>query len=434
MFHLGNSCQKMLFQTVKHKHVYDRLRSKLAHALALLRMYQHKVQLLDAAASHQQAPHPVATNTSQSASDGIPMQEAQSTAVQRSQAACDGQGSLPEAAVALSGAAGIPDEVLQRAGLSVNDSSGGSSGGVGHRSDQRSSPRQLQSSSLGSESLEEPNKGTQLPCAQVLEDCTVSQGVKYQRQAEANANKPAEGQKASDEPHAGSDCSSKHPSEAPTQLHKLRFDPTVGTCGAFFIVEDNESSAASEAGSDSKADASLAQLEAPSNQSQHPAAGRISLPSHNSSRELAEQPREDLPLPTASRPETGRSSQQSLAEDAGVPLSQKGSSPRQTERCSSSSSSSAGLISRQFGGSLIDLVAEVEQLIGQGSSTHHNRSYYSTSGSCARSDIASDGPSNDEVARALQGRYCQQWIGNLVGSACPQGVALSAIYDLLLMK
>lgn len=421
----------MLFQTVRHNHVYDRLRSKLAHALAILRMYQHKVQLLDAAASHQQAPHPVAANPSQSASDGIQMQEAQSTAVQRSQAACDGQGSLPEAAVALSGAAGIPDEVLQRAGLSVNDSSGGSSGGVGHRSDQRSSPRQLQSSSLGSESLEEPNKGTQLPCAQVLEDCTVSQGVKYQRQAEANANKPAEGQKASDEPHAGSDCSSKHPSEAPTQLHKLRFDPTVGTCGAFFIMEDNESSAASEAGSDSEADASLAQLEAPSNQSQHPAAGRISLPSHNSSRELAEQPREVLPLPTASRPETGRSSQQSLAEDAGVSLSQRGSSPRQTER---SSSSSAGLTSRQFGGSLIDLVAEVEQLIGQGSSTHHDRSYYSTGGSCAHSDIASDGPSHDEAARALQERYCQQWIGNLVGSACPQGVALLAIYDLLLMK
>lgn len=310
---------------------------------------------------------------------------------------------------------GIPAACLQQPGQNANDSSGGCVDKLSHQDahQQQLGAPEVHRDSMSSHASQQPDSETKLPGAQ---GCRESHDGKTQ--AEATADESAGRQTAARKLHLTSEASSGQTS-ALTQARMLRFDPTVGNCGAFLIVVGDESSAASQATSDSGPDAVSAQREGQSAQSEGLVAGRGARLSHNNIEERAEMPCQALRQPgpqAASRPDTGRTSQQSVGKDAQILLSPRGSSPRQTER---SSGSSAGMSSRQFGGSLMDLVAEVEQLIGQGDGSCNGWSHCSAGGSQGHSDVAPDVPESYEAASALQDGYCQKWIGDLVRPTIP---------------
>ncbi|BDA42434.1 hypothetical protein COCOBI_03-3240 [Coccomyxa sp. Obi] len=346
------------------------LRSKLVHALALLRMYQHKVQLLDAAASHQEAARLDENTASQSQLNGKQSRGREYSASEASHAVHKRQGSG-------SGTQG-------RSGSETNDTAplqlyqdttqhvGGCSGQNQHRhAGKKFCSGHLQRSSQDRESEPDP------PAMQVDETCVGGQCSDSHTAAGSPIKAAAQGRDSLATLPASSNISSSAQDPAVAQ-YVLRFDPTVGECGAFFILRGGETCADSAIASPEGADAAPGPRRSAGHRAEQLLAGEKVDPPPTVLDELEEAPRQVPALPQpykASRPGTGSSYGQGNGQNNPELLSSgKCCSPTTTE---SSSCSSRDTSSKRFGGSLMDLVAEVEQLLGQGtdSACYYGSSY-----------------------------------------------------------
>ncbi|CAL8467897.1 g7435 [Coccomyxa elongata] len=337
------------------------LRSKLAHALALLRMYQHKVQILDAAASHQEAARPNANTASQSQ---LTWEQSNGKECSASEASC-----------------GVYEGYF------------------------------LQNSSKDTETEPDP------PPMQEKETCLGGQCSDSHRAAGGPTEAAAQGQDSPAALPAISDSSSSAQDPAFTQTHVLRFDPILGECGAFFIVRGGETCADGLIASPGAADAAPSQRRSAGQKAVLLPAGEKAHPPHTVLDELEEAPRQVPALPQpykGSRSGTWSSWGQGNAQsNPELDPSQNRCSPTKTEP---SSCSRGDTSSKRSGGSLMDLVAEVEQLLGQGSDTAcHNGS------SCSHGGAAFDISAHAQLAGPMQDGCCQQWIGKLVSGKCRKG-------------
>lgn len=243
-------------------------------------------------------------------------------------------------------------------------------------------------------------------------------GTSAQIQADPSVLIIAAGQDAKDSarPSTGSNAGATAPSIALTQHKTLRFDPMIGECGAFVIVGDEGPPATSQVNPvmETSADVSHAQervlADSLDEHEEASNAGIVEQSSHSATAELAEMPRQALPKPQPqkdSRAEVGSSACPVVDGSAAAEEpSQRGCSPRMTD---GAKRSSVGRSSKHFEGNLLDLVAEVEELISQGPcSTWDVYDSGSVECNCAHSKA------NSPVARAMQDENCQNWIGSLL--------------------
>lgn len=346
-------------------------------------MYQHKVQLLDAAPSHQEAARPNANTASQSQ---LTWEQSSGKECSASEASCgvyDGQGSD-------SGTQGRRGHSAETAPLQLYQNTAQHAGGCSGQN-QHQKPctgHFLQNSSKNTETEPDP------PPMQEKETCLGGQCSDSHRAAGGPTEAAAQGQDSPAALPAISHSSSSAQDPAFTQSHVLRFDPTVGECGAFFIVRGGETCADSLIASPENAAVAPSQRRSAGQKAVLLPAGEKAHPPHTVLYELEEAPRQVPALPQpykGSRSGTWSSWGQGNAQsNPELDSSQNCCSPTKTE---SSNCSSGDTSSNRFGGSLMHLVAEVEQLLGQGSdSACHYRS------SCSHGGAAFDISAHAQLA------------------------------------
>jgi len=372
------------------------LRSKLAHALALLRMYKHKVQLMDAASSHQEASSPDASSVSR------PQQGGQQTEDKMSQSAHP----CPAEAHADS----VREAVLtQHLPSRTQDPEG--CGGHQH-SVAEPEARILRNPST--EITAEPLCRQVEPADMQAGDLPAHPGTSAQILADPSVLITAAAQeaKASARPNTGSTAGATAPSLALTQHQTLRFDPMIGECGAFVIMRNEGPPAASQAAPvvETPADVSHAQDRVLADSHARANAVLMEQSSQSAAAELAEMPRQALPKPQPqkdSRAELGGSACPGMnGSEAAEEPGQRGSSPRLTD---GAKRSSLGRSSNHFEGNLLDLVAEVEELMSEGRGSTWD-DYGSGSVECSHTHSEANSPK----AKAMQDEICQNWIGSLL--------------------
>ena len=390
-------------EAVRHFNVLhvDRLRSKLAHALVLLRMYHHKVQLLDTAASHLEAARPDANTAFQSQLTGEQSSVKDCVASESSSpAVLEGRGSD-------SGTQERSRDSADTASLQLYQDTAQHAGECSGQNQHKKpcSGQLFNNSSIDSKI--EPNP----PAMQKEGTCRTGQCSDSHTGAGNLTNFAAQGQDSPAALPATFSISSAALDPAITQSHVLRFDPTVGECGAFFIVRGGETWADGLIASPEGADAATGLRRSAGCRAEQLPAGKMADPLGTVLDDFEEAPRQVPALPQpykGSRPDTGSScGQRSAQNNPELVSSRNCCSSNKTEPSSCSSRDTA---SQRFEGSLMDLVAEVEQLLGDRSDS---ACYYGSSSS--HSGAIPDIPAHAELTSPLQDGYCQQWIGKLVG-------------------